>query len=51
MYFEKPKTETPIAVSLPASTLLFSLIVVIVLVGVWQAPFFRIASQAAASLF
>jgi NADH-quinone oxidoreductase subunit N len=51
MYFEKPKTEIPIAVSLPASLLLFGLIAAIVLVGVWQAPFFRITSQAAMSLF
>ena len=51
MYFEKPKTEAPIPVSLPSALLLLGLMAGILLIGVWQAPFFRAASQASTSLF
>lgn len=50
VYFEKPREESPIVLSLPTTLLLFALMAGIVLVGIWQAPFFRAASLAAASL-
>lgn len=50
IYFEKPKAALPIALSLPSRALLLVLIAGIILVGIWQAPFFRLASQAALSL-
>lgn len=49
VYFEKPRNETLIALSLPMTLLLFSLMAGMVLVGIWPAPFFHIASRAAAS--
>lgn len=51
MYIEKPVTDRPIAISKPQAALLWGLMAGIVLIGVWQAPFFRAASQAAFSLF
>ena len=50
LYFEKPKLATPISLSLPSVLLLGTLMVGIVGIGIWQAPFLRIASLAAASL-
>jgi NADH-quinone oxidoreductase subunit N len=50
-YFEPPKQGSVIVLSLSARSLVFILIAAIVLVGVWQAPFFAAVSQAARSLF
>jgi NADH-quinone oxidoreductase subunit N len=50
MYFEKAARETPIVISLPSTVLLFGLMAGILLTGIWQAPFFRLASLASASL-
>jgi len=50
MYIEKPKSRTPIAVSLPQAALLWGLLAGIFLLGIWQAPFVRFASLAASSL-
>jgi len=47
LYFEEAKEGTPISVSPPSRLLLWSLMVGIVLVGVWQAPLFRIVSRSA----
>lgn len=51
VYFEKARVETPIAIPRSSRILLYTLMAGIVVVGIWQAPFFRIASQAAAVLF
>ncbi len=50
VYFEKPRKDTPISLSLPLTLLLFVLMAGIVLIGIWQAPFFHFASRAANSL-
>lgn len=51
IYFEKPSRETAVAAPLSLNLLLLGLMIAIVLIGVWQAPFFRAASLAASSLF
>lgn len=51
VYFEKPVTESPVAVSLPSRSLLLVLMAAIVIVGLWQAPFLSLASLASSSLF
>ncbi|MBI2167800.1 MAG: NADH-quinone oxidoreductase subunit N [Candidatus Omnitrophica bacterium] len=51
VYFEKPVTESPVALSLPSRCLLIGLMAAIVIVGLWQAPFLSLASLASSSLF
>ncbi len=51
VYFEKPKDFSSLPVALPSRLVLFGLMAGIVLVGIWQAPFFRLATSAAQSLF
>ena len=51
IYFEKAKEETAIALSLPSRFALLGLLVGILLMGIWQAPFLAVASEAAQSLF
>lgn len=46
IYFETAKDSSRIAVTLPSRILLFSLMAGILLVGLWQAPFFGAASRA-----
>jgi len=43
MYFEKPVSETSLHLSYSCRALLYGLVAGIVLIGIWQAPFFRIA--------
>lgn len=50
VYFEKAEDETPLSLSFSTRVLLFVLMGGMVLAGVWQAPFFRMASWAAHSL-
>ena len=50
VYFEKPARDSLVAVSFPLALLLTGLLIAIVLVGVWQPPFFRAASLAALSI-
>ena len=51
LYFDKAKDPTPVRVGLPSKLLLFGLMAGILAVGIWQAPFFRLATSAAQSLF
>lgn len=51
MYFDQPVITTAIAPGRSSKLVLIGLMIGIVLVGVWQAPFFRFASSAAQSLF
>lgn len=50
IYFEKGSRTASIAMNLPFLILLYGLMAGMVLVGVWQAPFFRAASLAAGNL-
>jgi len=51
VYFEKPVTESPVALNFPSHCLLIILMAAIVIVGLWQAPFLALASLASSSLF
>jgi NADH-quinone oxidoreductase subunit N len=50
IYFERPDRDSAVAIPVSSVLLLFLLMTAIVLIGVWQAPFFHVASQAASSL-
>ncbi len=51
VYFEKSGNESVIVLNLASRYLLFVLIGGIIAVGIWQAPFFQVTTQAAQSLF
>lgn len=51
IYFDKPATATTLTLETSSKWVLIVLMIGIVLVGTWQAPFFRFASSAARSLF
>ena len=51
LYFEKPRTQTPISIDLPYRLLLYGLMASILVVGLWQAPFLAFAKAGADSLF
>lgn len=51
IYFDKPATSTTLTLETSSKWVLIVLMIGIVLVGTWQAPFFRFASSAAQSLF
>ena len=51
LYFEKPKEETVLSLNPPSTALLLALVTGILLIGVWQAPFFQIAFRVSASIF
>jgi len=51
LYLEKPGPKGQISVSFSSRVLLYGLMTMIVLVGLWQAPFLHFARAAAGSLF
>jgi len=51
LYLEKPKQITPIPVTPASQLVLYTLLAGILTVGIWQAPFLRLAALSAHSLF
>ena len=51
LYFEKPIKETSLTLTPSSQLILYALMAGILAVGIWQAPFLRLASLAAHSLY
>lgn len=49
-YIEKPRDAAPLTLALSSKLLLWALMAGILVVGIWQAPFLRLASLASSSL-
>ena len=51
MYFEEPESDAPIKLSATARAFLVVLIILVFVIGLWQAPFYFFAQSAANALF